>query len=173
MNKPALALAAIAATLVSVSAASSSAGSQGASFLRLPRATATGELSQYGHVRALVKAGSAYRLRFDPAFWLGGVTASKAAAEDGVVMPGEPVPNDYYVRDESRKALTYVVPASARVTVLDSRLRSFSITPAQLAEIVKGRNPTGRRLFDRTNGLGYWALLRVDTVLSLDQQYQP
>lgn len=172
MTKAALPLAALAVALV-LASAPSSAGSAGQSFVRLPRAAAPGELSQYGHVKSLVRSGSSYRLRFDPAFWLGGVTANRAAAEDGLVQPGETVPNDYYVRDESRKVLSYVLPATARITVLDGRLRSFSITPAQLAEVLKGRNPTGRRLYDRTNGLGYWALLRVDTVRSLDQQYQP
>lgn len=171
MKKLALALGSLAALLVAVP--SSPAGPAGASFVSLPRAAAPGELSQYGHIRALVKTRPGYRLRFDPAFWLTGLAASKAAAEDGVVAPGEPVPNDYYVRDESRKTLTYVVPGTARVTVLDRQLRSARITVAQLAQVVKGRPPAGLSIYDRANGLGYWLLVDSDAVKSIDQQYQP
>lgn len=165
--------AAAAVVAVAVSAPSSTARPSGATLLRLPRTASTGEISQYGHVKALVRVGARYQLRFDPAFWLGGVTANRAAAEDGVVQPGEPVPNDYYIRDESHKLLTYVVPAQARVTVLDRRLRPFRISVAQLAQVVKGRNPTGRQLFDRQNSFGFWILASTDRVRSIDQQYQP
>jgi hypothetical protein len=51
--------------------------------------------------------------------------------------------------------------------------RSVPITAAELSQIVKGRNPMGRALYDRSNHLGYWALVDADTVRSLDQQYQP
>lgn len=176
MIKHALVLATLAGWLAFVSVPSSSADRAGTAQFVLPRAAAPGELSQYGHVQALVKKGARYELRFDPAFWLGGVTANRAAAEDKVVAPGEPVPNDYYVRDESRKLLTYLVPAGARVTVLvnpSGGLRSVPVAVAELAQILKGRNPKGRPLYDRSNLLGYWVLVRVDTVRSLDQQYRP
>jgi hypothetical protein len=38
-------------------------------------------------------------LLFDPAEWLTGDAADGAAAEDGVIAPGEEVPNDYYIRN--------------------------------------------------------------------------
>ncbi|HLF00271.1 MAG TPA: hypothetical protein VI540_10265 [Gaiellaceae bacterium] len=173
MKSVSLVLAAVVALVVTASAPSSTRDSGSAALLRLPRAAAAGEISQYGHIRSLAKKGARYELLFDPAFWLGGVTANRAAAEDGLIAPGEPVPNDYYVRDESKKRLTYLVPAGATVTVLDRRIRSFRITVAQLAQVVKGRNPTGRGLYDRTNGLGYWIVAASDTVRALDQQYQP
>jgi hypothetical protein len=129
---------------------------------------------QYGHVRSLVRNGSRYRMRFDPALWLSGATANRAAVEDGVIAPGEAVPNDYYIRDENRKQLTYFVTPSARVTVVTnpaSGLRSTRITVSELAAIVKGKNPNGRKLYG--TGLGYWIRVASDTVRSLDQQYQP
>ncbi len=58
----------------------------------------------FGHIRSLVRKGDHYELRFDPAWFTTGVTANTAAAEDGAVEPGEPVPNDYYVIDESDRA---------------------------------------------------------------------
>lgn len=164
---------ALVAVLASPVALSSATRSEGPALQRLPRAAAAGQLSQYGHIRALSRTGARFTLRFDPAFWLGGVTANRAAEEDGAIAPGEGVPNDYYIRDESRKPLTYRVPANARVTVLDRKLRPFSISVAQLAAVVAGRNPTGRPLYDRTRALGYWILVELDRVVAIDQQYQP
>jgi hypothetical protein len=130
-------------------------------------------LAIYAHIRSLTRRGPRYELRFDPAWWLGGTTANRAAVEDGVIPPGDIVPNDYYVREESRRLLTYRVPLTARATVVTAGPRSTSIAVAELAEIVKGRNPRGRRLLVPGNRLGFWIRVRLDTVRSLDQQYQP
>ena len=133
-------------------------------------------ITQYGYVRAISKSGGMYRVRFDPAIWLSGETASRAARADGAIGPGEPVPNDYYIRNESRRLLTYRVPRTARVTVLTNEgrgPRETRITVAELAQIVKGRNPKHRSLYDTLNSLGYWLRTTVDTVVSLQQQYQP
>jgi len=132
-------------------------------------------LVQYGYVRSLAASGGAYRMRFDPALWLSGRTANRAAAEDGVVAPGDPVPNDYYIRNESKKQLTYTVPANARVTVVTNEflggLQSTRIAVSELAAIVKGRNPKNRRLYGPS--LGFWTRVEGDRVTALDQQYQP
>ena len=170
--RPVLAALAVAAVLVAaVSAAPrpSAPDAQPAMFSP-PR-----ELVLYGHVKSLTRKGERYELRFDPAWWLGGVTANRAAVEDRRIPPGGVVPNDYYVRDETHRLLTYRVPTRARATVitLGGSLRSTSIPVAELAEIVKGRNPKRRRLFDSGNNLGFWIRVATDTVRSLDQQYQP
>jgi hypothetical protein len=129
----------------------------------------------YGHVKSLARKGARFELRFDPALWLGGVTANRAAVEDGVIAPGDVVPNDYYIRDESRRLLTFLVPATARVTVVTNPagkgLRSTPITVSELAQIVKGKNPKHRPLYGPT--LGFWMRFTTDTVRRLDQQYQP
>ena len=130
-------------------------------------------LVHYGHIKSLVRKGSRFELRFDPALWLGGTTANRAAIEDKVIPPGDTVPNDYYIRDETHRLLTYRVPPGARVTVIAQGNRSIRVTVAELAQIVKGKNPTGRPLYDRQNHLGYWIRVATDTVRSLDQQYQP
>lgn len=131
-------------------------------------------LVHYGHIRSLVKKESRYEMRFDPASWLGGTTANRAAVEDKVIGPGETVPNDYYIRDETHRLLTYFVPTWAKVTVVTNSsagLRSTPIAVAELAQIVKGKNPKKRKLLGR--GLGYWIRVATETVRSLDQQYQP
>jgi hypothetical protein len=148
-----------------------------AGLVRLPRATPAGDVSLFGRVASLRRAGRNYELRFDPALLLRGVTATRAAVADGVVPPGEPVPNDSYTRDEGHRLLTFIVPVAARATVVTTRgtrgLTSTSVTVPELAQIVHGRNPRRRPLLVPGNGLGFWIRVSVDTVRSLDQQYHP
>ena len=123
----------------------------------------------WGHIKSLNRKGHRFEMRFDPALWLTGVTAERACGCKRVA-------NDYYVVDETHRLLTYVVLPSARVTVLTRALRPTSIPVSELVQIVKGKNPRHRSLFDRRNALGYW--LRIghrypNPVISLDQQYQP
>jgi hypothetical protein len=138
-------------------------------------ATPPAILVQYGYVRSLMRSGNLYRMRFDPAFWLSGQTANRAAIEDGVIAPGEGVPNDYYIRNESRKQLTYTVLPGARVTVVTNSavggLRATRLAVSELAAIVAGRNPNKRKLYGRN--LGYWIRIAGARVTRLDQQYQP
>lgn len=130
-------------------------------------------LVQFGYVRSLAASGTAYELRFDPALWLSGRTATRAAIDDGVIEPGDIVPNDYYIRNTDRKRLAYRVPRGATVTVVTLGPKSTRIPVAELAAIVKGRNPKGRKLMDPGGYLGFWATVQVDTVTALHQQYQP
>jgi hypothetical protein len=131
------------------------------------------ELVLYGHIRSLTPQGRRFELRVDPALWLGGVAAYHAAVEDKAIAPDEAVPNDYYIRDEGHRLLTYLVPATARVTVLTYKggIRGTRITVAELAQLLAGKNPKHRRLFEPK--AGYWIRVATDTVRSLDQQYQP
>jgi hypothetical protein len=130
------------------------------------------ERVEFGYVKSLVPKGSGYVMRFDPAWLLSGETANVAAAEDGAVEPGQPVPNDNYIVDEGQRLLTYIVPASVRVTVLAEGVNGTPITVAQLAQIVTGKNPLSRPLFEPIT-TGFWIRVRIDTVRSLDQQYRP
>jgi hypothetical protein len=130
----------------------------------------------FGHVHALAPAAKGgYELRLDPAWFTSGVTANRAAAEDGAVEPGQPVPNDNYRVEEGHRLLTYLVPAGANVTVLTrhgnpSNFGSTPITVSQLAEIVDGRSPL--RLFEPLAS-GVWIRVDGDTVCTVDQQYEP
>lgn len=128
------------------------------------------EIVQFGYVRSLRPKGAGFVMRFDPAFLLSGVTANTAAAEDGVVPKGEPVPNDNYRLNEKRRALTFVVPANAHVTVITAGPRSSPISVSELARIVNGGKHL--KLFESLAS-GVWIRYHIDTVRSLDQQYQP
>ena len=131
-----------------------------------------GTTVQFGYIKSLKRRGNGFELRFDPAWLLSGVTANTAAAEDGAVAPGEPVPNDHYIIDEGHRLLTYTVPANARVTVLADSPDATPITVAQLARLVQGKNPLPKPLFEPIT-TGFWILADIDTVRSLDQQYRP
>ena len=130
---------------------------------------APGESVLFGHIKSLTRKGSGYVLRFDPALLLTGETANVAAAEDGAVPPGEPVPNDNYVVDEGHRLFTYLVPANAKVTVLTKSPEGTPITVAELAEIVAGHH---KPLWESIE-TGFWLRARIDTVRSIDQQYHP
>jgi len=129
----------------------------------------------YGHVASLRRTGGGWLLRFDPASFTSGITANTAAAQDGAVDPGQPVPNDNYVVDESHRLYVYRVAPDARVTVLTNRRTGILSTPigvAELAQIVStGRSPR-RKLFEALDS-GVWIRVHVDTICSIEQQYRP
>lgn len=130
---------------------------------------APSEVAQFGYIKSLTRKGALYEMRFDPAWLLSGKTASRAKLED---TGSSDVPNDYYLVNEGRRLLTYLVPPGARVTVLTRAPGGTPITVSQLAQLVAGRNPLHRKLFEPIT-TGFWILVHVDTVRSLDQQYFP
>jgi hypothetical protein len=171
----ALVLASGSLSIASAAPSSASTASQATSsgLLKLPRATPAGQQSLYGHIASLSRKQGRWLMRFDPALLLRGVTASQVALED---TGSSDVPNDSLTLDESHRLLTYVVAPKATVTVLTQGLRAVQIPVSELAQILQGKNPKNRVLFDRANGLGYW--IRVgdkypNPVLSIDQQYHP
>ena len=137
-------------------------------------ATACGDRS-FGHIATLTPDGDGYRMRFDPAWFTSGETANVAAAEDGKVEPGQPVPNDNYRIEEGHRLLTYLVPADTPVTVLtrEGDPQSFGATPitvAELAQLVDGETPV--ELYEPLD-TGVWIRVHIDTVCAIDQQYVP
>jgi len=129
------------------------------------------QLVEFGYVKSVTPKGKAYELRFDPALWLQGRTANVAAAEDGAIKPGQAVPNDYWIRNPDRRLLTYELPVNAHVTILVN-LATTRSSPAELAQLLKGKNPKHRGQVDLKH-LGFWLRYSIDTVEALDQQYQP
>jgi len=116
-------------------------------------------------------SGTAY-IRFDRILFLTGDAANKAAADHGDETP---VPNDYYIVDETHRLLTFVVAANARARVITSpNVRSTVVSVAELAQIVAGRNPRHRNLMEPK--AGFWIVVSPkypSPVVELEQQYQP
>jgi len=138
-------------------------------------ASATGDQRLYGQIKSLERKGDHYELRFDPAWFLSGVTGNVAKAEDEHTscQPSAcpPVPNDNYRVDEGHRLLTYLVPADVRGGVITTCCTpSTTITVGQLAEIVAGKSSL--KLFEPLS-TGVWILVHVDTVQTFAQQYLP
>lgn len=128
------------------------------------------EIVLYAHAKSLVRRGGHWELRVDPAQFLSGLTAQRAAVDDGAIAPGEAVPNDYYTRDESHRLLTFRVAPRAHVTVLTRGPKATPITVPELARALAGKK-IRQRLFEPQ--AGYWIRVAGDTVRALDQQYTP
>jgi hypothetical protein len=127
----------------------------------------------FGHIASLTRTSGRWVMRFDPEWFTSGVTANTAAAEDGVVEPGEPVPNDNYRIDEGHRLLTYYVAPNAHVTVLakhGDQFGSTTVTVPQLAQLVRGEQPV--ELFEPLD-TGAWIRVHVDTICDVEQQYLP
>jgi len=127
-----------------------------------------GEIVQFGYIKSLTRKGSRFELQFDPAWLLSGLTASRAKLED---TGSSDVPNDNYIVNEGHRLLTYLVPATAHVTVLTKGPGGTPISVSELAQIVNGKKPH-RPLFEPIT-TGFWVLVNIDTVRALDQQYLP
>jgi hypothetical protein len=131
----------------------------------------------FGYIRAVDASASPRTIDFDVADFLTGERANRAAAEDGVVEPGEPVTNDYYVRNREKTVETLPVARDARVTAvrcpdgctegnpgdLDDLFASFAITgdPPSLEDDYRGASTQ------------YWVTLENGVVVAIDEQYVP
>lgn len=126
----------------------------------------------YGHIRSMSETGPGrYELRLDPEWWLTGVAAQHAALE---TTGSSDVPNDYVTVDEGHRLLTVAVLSDARVALLTGAAEHTMISADELAQIVNGRNPNHRRIFER--GAGWWLQIGEqypNPAVVLFQQYQP
>jgi hypothetical protein len=62
-----------------------------------------------------IRSTSGIAVRFEPAEFLTGEAANEAAREDGVIGPGETVPNDYYINDDDAPSVNLPVSMDAEV----------------------------------------------------------
>ena len=129
---------------------------------------------QFGYIRSVSTAGPAATLAFDEAQFLTGDAAQKAAEEDGVVAPGEAVPNDYYIRNRDQTTQTLRIANDARITAKRCPLcrhgRDGQLEPF-LASFMKGR----QTFADPYRGKYslYWLTIKDGEVAAIDEQYVP
>jgi hypothetical protein len=127
----------------------------------------------FGHIDSLEPDGDHYVLRFDPALVTSGETANVAAAEDGVIEPGDAMPNDNYEVDEGHRLFTYIVPADTPVRVLTNLSPGEMTSPisvSELAQLVAGETPV--KLFEPLS-TGFRIRVHVDTVCDVEHAYKP
>lgn len=119
---------------------------------------------------------SARTIDFDAATWLTGDEAAAAAVADGKLEPGEPVPNDYYIRNPNRESVVLHVAPNARVrgavpvTHLKARplcesCPSYALSVEEFFAAWKSNVKPG-------DG-SYWVTVTDGEVVAIDEQYRP
>ncbi len=157
------------AFLLALAAAAPAAGAR-SPFLPAPPYGGPKEIVLFGHIASLKQSGQRWLLRFDPEVMLTGRTASDYAFEH---TGSHDVPNDHVTVDPDHQLLTFVVPAGARATVMTNtkNIRATRVSIAVLARVVAGHPPKSLALFEPK--AAFWIVVRTDTAVELDQQYQP
>jgi hypothetical protein len=152
----------------------SSAPTQSVATTTVATTTTPAAPERFGYIRSVSTAGPTATLAFDEAEFLTGKEAQKAAEEDGAVPPGEPVPNDYYIRNADTATKTFRIANDAQITAkrcplcrhgkpgeLDPFLASFMQGRQTYADPYRGRNAL------------YWLTIQNGIVVGIDEQYVP
>jgi hypothetical protein len=157
------------AFLLALAAAAPAAGAR-SPFLPSPPYGPPKEIVLFGHIASLKPSGARWVMRFDPAILLTGKTASAYALEK---TGSSDVPNDHVTVDPDHQLLTFLVPTTARATVMTNNrnIKATRVSIALLAQVVSGHAPKSLGLFEPK--AAFWIVVRTDTVVELDQQYQP
>ena len=121
---------------------------------------------------------AARTISFDRAEWLTGPEANRAAAADGVVAPGEGVPNDYYIRNPDKQAQALPVDPVAQIqgSTPDSHLRanyrppcdSCTTFPLEQDEFFAAWTGQGRGASGK-----YWVTITDGRVVAIEEQHTP
>ncbi len=129
---------------------------------------------QFGYIRSVSTAGPAATLAFDEAEFLTGKKAQEAAEEDGTVQPGEPVPNDYYIRNPDKATKTYPIANDVSITAkrcpLCRKGEPGELGPF-LASFMEGRQTYAAPY--RGRYALYWLTIENGRVVAIDEQYVP
>jgi hypothetical protein len=128
----------------------------------------------FGYIRSVSTAGPAATLAFDEAQFLTGDAAQTAAEEDGVVAPGEAVPNDYYIRNPDKTTRTLRIANDAKITAKRCPLCRNG-QPGQLAPFLASLMKRRQTYADPYRGEYslYWLTVTDGEVTAIDEQYVP
>jgi hypothetical protein len=129
---------------------------------------------QFGYIRSVSTAGPSATFAFDEAEFLTGKEAQRAAEEDGAIQPGEPVPNDYYIRNPDKSTQTLRIATDAKVTARRCSLCRNG-QPGNLEDFLASFMKTGQTYADPYRGAEaqYWLTIEDGTVVAIDEQYVP
>ncbi len=130
---------------------------------------------RFGYIRSVSMMGPAATLAFDEAEWLTGEEAQRAAEEDGAIAPGEPLPNDYYVRNPDKSTETLRIATDAEITAKRCRLCRDG-QPGDLDDFLAAFMEPGPKTYaDPYRGAEsqYWLTIEDGAVVAIDEQYVP
>ena len=139
-----------------------------------PRRRRSGGRSAFGYIRSVSTAGPAATLAFDEAQFLTGDEAQRAAVEDGALPPGEPVPNDYYIRNPDKSTRTLPIATDAEITARRCPLCRNG-RPGEVDDFLGSFMKKGQTYADPYRGAKslYWLTIEDGTVVAIDEQYVP
>ena len=88
--------------------------------------------------------------------------------------PGEPVPNDYYVRNPDKSTRTLPIDPKARVTARRCALCRNG-KPGELDAFLASFGKSGQTYADPYRGKDsqYWLTIENGRVVAIDEQYTP
>jgi len=108
---------------------------------------------------------------FDVREYFTGEAADQAAVADGVIKEGESMPDDIYVRNDSKETTTLDVAPSTQVGVLKMNGGSTETAPMSFAEFEKkykaAKDPGALRQH------GYWITVTNGEVTAIEEQFHP
>lgn len=118
--------------------------------------------------------GPVATLAFDEAEFLTGDEAQNAAEDDGVVAPGEPVPNDYYIRNPDKTTRTLRIANDAKITAERCTLCRGG-KPGELGPFLAAFSKGRQTYADPYRGKYslYWLTIEDGEVVAIDEQYVP
>jgi hypothetical protein len=129
---------------------------------------------QFGYIRRVSTAGRSATLAFDEAEFLTGDEAQHAAVEDGALSPGEPVSNDYYIRNPDKSTRTLPIATDAEITARRCPLCRNG-QPGNVDDFLGSFMNKGQTYADPYRGAEslYWLTIEDGTVVAIDEQYVP
>jgi hypothetical protein len=131
-------------------------------------------VEHFGYIRSVSTAGPTATLAFDEAEFLTGDEAQNAAEDDGVIAPGEPVPNDYYVDNPDKTTPVYPIATAAKITARRCPLCRHG-KPGHLEDFLASFMKKGQTYADPYRGAEsqYWLTIENGEVVAIDEQYVP
>jgi hypothetical protein len=147
-----------------------------------------GDGRYFGYIS--VASDSPPSIGFDVAQFFHGKSVQKAAEEDGIVNPGEPVSNDHYERNQVKEVRSLELALDARVTAGPPASFLLRYSPAKTRRECSSQPavascPISRSAFfaatrhieDYTGaelpGIPVWVTIREGVVVRIDEQYFP
>ena len=132
-------------------------------------------VEQFGFIRDVDTRANPETLVFDQAEWLTGEAAQKAARADGVISAGQPVPNDYYMRNRTRDERVLKIAPDAEVTANRCPVCRDG-QPGKLQDFLDSFRGRGGRTYSdpyRGSASQYWLTIKDGLVTAIDEQYRP
>lgn len=130
--------------------------------------------THFGFIRSVDASIDPVTIEFDEAEWLTGEAAQQAAEKDGVIEPGQSVPNDYYIRNPDKSTRPWELAPDAKVTATRCQLCRGG-KPGKLADFLASFSKRGQTYADDYRGAEsqYWITVEEQFVVAIDEQYRP